>query len=473
MSYTDFTRNVRRRYGPQIEFARRAVGTAQELGSLFRSGGSLTEPMRKVSIRKNVTVRGEPGRYTGKFKARRRPPRPSQYATIGTRGEDEKYGTTNDDNVAYIGVRSYKTNADPGSISMQAAAALLKYIFKKEANIDIVSWHDYPYAQFTSTLSVEGQGQYPFNIRFYPAYYDSSGNATIPDVEQNLSTPAMGYYTLVADQDTTFLSLVTDVHTNVFQSAYFNGDNYKLFGYCLVNKDMISNVVSASMVSVSSIRRLDDIRIKAYSTVHLTVQNITTADGSTGDPNSTDRVDSNPIEGKILKFGTICPVPVESARRSMSGTTEDVIVIGNANDIMDENGDGIIYPELVAVSGQENYGFTQIPYADHFKFVKRESRVLLHPGELKRTVLKFKYNGLLADFLYGVCRKSASTIDRLGRKERLGTCILLAMEKVMSTGTSALTLNFEANFFAGAVIKRGKKLITLPYTAGATAASSD
>jgi len=131
----------------------------------------------------------------------------------------------------------------------------------------------------------------------------------------------------VGDSNTAELSYIKFWAYNLFETGYSAG---------------ASNDISTTVLKYHGV--IDQMFIKAYSSVKMTIQNITEADdGTSGEPLDKHRVDANPLYGKMYRFSDSLPKIRGHSYRVLVGAGEFT-----ANEYLlarDQNRDGIIFPQ--------------------------------------------------------------------------------------------------------------------------------
>jgi len=186
--------------------------------------------------------------------------------------------------------------------------------------------------------------------------------------------------------------------------------------------------------------------LTAYSVVRMHIQNVTPADDG---GLSTDRVDVNPIKGKLMRFKD--PTPVIKDHRGIDDTATINYGYVLQNDI---NGDGIIWPNPATPPGGP---WTQLPTADMFRNCSGMANISLEPGSIKDYSLTFKFSGTIQALMKGfnnsqwqfsssapISRTIPSTVNK-----QFGQSFMFALEKRMPTGNAAVSVNFHYELYVG------------------------
>lgn len=446
---------------------------ADPFSRLAKRRRPMDEPPRKPS---------GPGHYTGKFKFPNKRPKTNKsiYATRGARGKTElnATGVTHND-VSYMGFNSIiKKHDDQASITLNVALAIVRKMFKDAFDIDIESprqsWSSLGFGQVGDTgMSL------PYELHFYLRQTRHAADASTQpyasiQTEEIVSPATIAASTYQFTSTTlTVNALAQHIAQYVLTSRNFGAcgeivdDNVRvkreLYGYQFRYADAFGQTNPA--VRFMGIKRLDKfiVKVKSYTTVY--VQNVTQSDSAS---NSTDVIDTNPINGRIYYFKHPNPVV-----RTYFGQNQIGTGTGNRSYKLmhDLNGDGCIYPS--STNGVPQLDWAQLPTPDMFENLKSYSTVSLEPGEIKRIDFKFTFDGYINNFIQGMklidpngitvgttATKYQHEIDSLSKA--MGTCILFAWEKRLSTGTNQPSLNYQRNTFTEAVVKKVSKATMLP-----------
>jgi len=398
------------------------------------------------------------GNYTGSYKGPlpkpKRPAKPGKYAMSGARAEVEKHGIQSLDHVVYLGAQSAPAFCMGGIVGQALIRKLMAIHYKVE--------YAHPASQLVPNVFAVSPYQHsPYNLKFIY-------KRTPP----NLSTPT---YAVGATFDFsvtgTLLTFGTWFATNVFNADVFGAADTEqqftneLYAYQFSNVDYTA--AAAGTVVAGPILPLERQYLTVYSTVRMHIQNITAADGTGSDTLQADRIDNNPIKGKLFRFSG--PLPKLSDYRGIASTLQITPVPEeNAYQLQqDTTPDGIIYPS-VALTGV----WAQVPNASQFSNCKGELAVNLAPGAMRDYTITFKYSGTLQRLMRGFSSKDALGRPRPNGVHQFGESFLFALEKRMPTGlTPAVTLNFHYEQYYGACLgARGRLPMARQADAGSVAA---
>lgn len=417
----------------------------------------------------------------------------SKFAKYGSHGQDETFGTIDKSEMVYIGLTSAKctaggtetsgTSSWSGSIIYHVAAALLRNILRKEFKEDICR-HD----QLITGKSA--YGNFP-NIHFI--WKEDALGTVIPTfgtVMVKLGATCTAPAGTLQQNQRMFGDVAREIAQNVISAADFGGVvtaegfTRSVYGYYITSADAnVSNV----QVETSNIRRLDNQYLVAYSTAEIALQNVTVADATadTSGVRLDNRIDSNPLDCAVFKFKTPYPkvrldgfsnYPVgvfpSNAQpvQGPAGTNADSVLVPDNSYILqyDTNADGVIVP-----SGTLSRDWRQLPLPDKFYGCIAHTRFKLHPGQIRKGLIKFKFEGSLNNLIKGFRVIAEGDSTRYNSKDSFGTSLLFAMEKVMSTGTdTSVTVNYQVSYWSGAYMKRQKGEVMQSYNHTGTYAPS-
>lgn len=405
----------------QLNWKPRRGNKRQKLSSMPRSRGRSGSSMRSAST--VASYYGDAlglgnGHYRGRLPKPRKAARPSKYDKYGYSAEVERFGSQSLAEVAYIGCTSV-CHAD---ILGVVGVAFIRSLMKRHYQFEYTSSK-----QLVNYLDLQGFG--PSRIEFY---YEE---VTAADVEPTI---AVGWSYNLGSK--TLDQFALDFATNVLQSNTFGantgGSNYpirRLHGYMFWQRDFIGTPTNDSAPTVergSTLHCLRNQYLTVYSATTFGIQNITPADdGAATDRMLGNRIDSNPIKGKLYRFSDNLP-KLQQRRGAFGSVTTD-----NSYKLqLDVNGDGIIKPST-AITGD----WQQVPTAAMFANCVGELSVRLEPGDIKDYQLMFKFNGTLQKFIDGMAPDTYPL-----QKDGFGTSCLFCLEKRMPTGFSAnVSVNFQ------------------------------
>lgn len=399
------------------------------------------------------------GSYQGKFRRVVAAPPPGKFAKYGWRSHYESFGQRSYDEVAYLGVQSFNRR----QLGIALGAALWRRILKRYSKLEISDPREALGMLHITANNLTAQfDPLPKRVVWIDRYR-ATGTA-LWTIAQNAWEQNLG-------KTSTLLSLAEDWCDNVFMSANFGaggGLNAELYGYRVDTKDLLDTAY-ADLTRYGPMERVYDLNVKLYSLVSVTVQNVTVADDIAGDNRDADRIDRNPIVGRILRFNELTPV-LNHMRGAFQGANTTYNEGGATRLTLDANGDGLIIPENV-MSGK----WTQLPKPDQFLNCTGVANVALEPGAMKKMVLKFKYNGTLSRLMTGMTDHEITSPYRVAgvRRNQLGTCQLIAFEKRMSTGAAQVTLNFQVDRHYGCVLGRNRPVTLDTYNEQGVAAATD
>lgn len=484
----------RDKYGLKLLSRRRHVESSNTITRSKRS--------QIVSMKRR---RGMDTRYTGKFPfpnkraykdKRRAPPN-------GSTGEIEgNIDALTAANTAYIGFSSFLRSGFSSSTNrtffanpvFHMCVALLRKYFKREYNADIESidqtWRDLNiFKIYDAATGADGEYPTPMTIAlWYKVTPHTLGDNTTPVPPV---APYIDYIRPAGDNynGAVTLSLGTTILTTAYNMARQLLDNYQ-YG-AKPNSGAVHNVNDATyefygmsvldysdesgatvpttndnrMKMHKAIFRVDKMKIKIRTKNTIYIQNQTTSDANSL---STDVVDTNPVKGRIFLFKHIAPIVRYIQSR------DSTLVRDEYKLMHDVNGDGVIYPDA-DVGGDtsttyNNQAWGQIPSTDMFTNCKSFSNISLQPGEIKRFDFGFSYNGYINRFLQGLDlsglgvsqAQNSYAIARTGSDRSLGTSVLFAFDKRLSTGSNGVELAVQRTAQCWVQLGKTKKVSFYP-----------
>jgi len=404
-----------------------------------RSGGSSRSGSR-VPVGGYLSLRRRPtgdGHYKGRLPKPKAQARPGRIALNGHRIELERYGTAAHSNVCYLGAQV----APAAIIGKSVGVAFLRMAMKRHWQIEYSSTGQLLRPAGTGTGSGvdpanSSPDYFPYSIRFWRKTTPRSGPPTYDQ-------PATYVFTAG-----TVASFGEWFCTNVFMSDQFGGavanDQYELHGYQFVQIDSGGGTTPSRFVN-TALCPLEGQYLTAYSVVRMHIQNVTPADDLSL---STDRVDVNPIKGKLMRFKD--PTPVIKDDRGLDGTGSVDYGYLLQQDI---NGDGIIWPNPAT---PPQGPWTQLPSADMFRNCSGMANISLEPGAMKDYSLNFKFSGTIQSLIKGFNTSyqnpllpAVSVPTPSTTNKQFGQSFMFALEKRMPTGSSAVSVNFHYELYVG------------------------
>jgi len=399
-----------------------------------RSGGS-SGGSRPAAIRGPRRSTGD-GHYKGRLPKPKRQARPGRVALNGHRLELERYGTAAHANVCYLGAQT----APASAIGKSVGVAFLRMVMKRHYHIEYSSTDQTLRPAFSGTGSgltaADASGFFfPAAIKFWRKVVSDSLPPVV-NVGNTYTFPGTGTVASFADW---FVQ-------NIFLSPDFGGfagvssvDTTELYAYQFVQND-------ADRLINQPVMPLEGQYLTAYSVVRMHIQNVTPADDLSL---STDRVDVNPIKGKLMRFKDPTPVIKDDRGIDDSGSTNYGYLLQQ-----DINGDGIIWPNPAT---PPTGPWTQLPTADMFRNCAGMANISLEPGAIKDYSLTFKFSGTIQALMKGfnTTRWLPSATAPLSRtipsttNKQFGQSFAFALEKRMPTGNSAVSVNFHYELYVG------------------------
>jgi len=354
----------------------------------------------------------------------------------GHRLELERYGTAAHANVCYLGAQV----APAASIGKSVGVAFLRMVMKRHFHIEYSSPNQgIRAASSGANTGVDSANAYtdyfPIAIKFWRKTTPRVGAPTY-DVPKTYVFPV----------GATVVAFAEWFCTNIFMGNDFGGslatDQFELHGYQFVHAD----AGGAVFIHLNqAVMPLEGQYLTAYSVVRMHIQNVTPADDASL---STDRVDVNPIKGKLMRFKDPTPVIKDDRGLDGSGSVDFGYKLQQ-----DTNGDGIIWPNPAT---PPQGPWTQLPTADMFRNLSGMANISLEPGAIKDYSLNFKFSGTIQALIRGfntsyqhsafapVSVPTPSTVNK-----QFGQSFMFALEKRMPTGPTSVSVNFHYELYVG------------------------
>lgn len=419
------------------------------------SSGAVSTP---YVLRRGPRAQTGSGHYHGRLPRPAKTSRPGRVALFGHRAEAERYGTVDHPLVAYLGAQV----APAGNIGTSVGISFLRMVMKRHYQIEYSDPQQAirPYGSGTSdgtSITNATNDYFPLGIKFWRKRTFGGASASLAP---EYSAPVEYEFPAVGSSDATPAAFGRWFNQNVFMNILFQdegtsptptADRGELHAYQFVHGD---GAIDSALRRVNqAIMPLDGQYLTAYSVVRMHIQNVTPADG--GDL-STDRVDVNPLKGKLFRFRG--PTPMVRDDRGIDGTV--------ANDLgwklqNDTNGDGLIWPNIPLPGIPPVYQgpWVQTPTSDMFKNCVGCVSIQLDPGSIKDYSLNFKFSGTLQALMRGFDHSTFQSVPLPGAKHQFGQSFMFALEKRVQTGlSSSVKLNFQYETYYGSCF--GKRRLT-------------
>nr|UOF77886.1 putative capsid protein [Cressdnaviricota sp.] len=381
------------------------------------------QPDRRRRRRRLVTRPGANSSYVGGFKKPRRVSKPSPYLTRGLTAKYDATWNASSDFSAWFGASTIQ----PSNMFNMAWSAFLRYYLSAMYKVEVRKDSDLPFTVGANGIT------YLFRIQ------GGGLQTTGKDVSGTLALPA----------NPSFLSIC-----NAVAGAWLYQLSLQSFPLSVQLKDFELKTASdvGDLTDMRCKMSVDNLYIKAFSTLTCIVQNVTTSDGGSL---STDIADTNPLRGSIYFMST--PYPILKQTELFDDT-----VRANWSNINRVNGtggtlqrpDGVIWP-YNGVGGASITNLTkavefQRPVNPaYFDTCTGVSNLELDPGKIKLIKRKFKFDGRFDRILTELYRVLLCEVS----KDTIGTSIMFCLTKRLHTGLAPVAYNCETKWDYGAYVK--------------------
>lgn len=388
---------------------------------------------RRRSVRRRRTrgVRSKksPGPYTGTFAKgvkKNKNNNEAYYLSKGTHRTFETFGTVADPNSVMI----IHSTAYLNEIGFAIRDAMVRTLMDK-AGFRITN----NFVEIAATDPVAGANA-PENsngLRFvYTRKNALSGEYTnaIYDVPDNFNFDALTFsLTMISDH---IISYIRDTADD---------EPYKLAVY---KRDVLDPTDYKWNLAAEMF--LEDSYVDIFTQSTLVVQNRTQAAFAGAGVLDTDRVDTQPITGWIYDFKNGDP---------------RVRHMGNANNVLAARNNYLFgfIPDTGChlIKGSQYVGANEPFDPKYFANVASATRVLLQPGEMKKTYFTWTVKGKMVNTLKKLKVKQWE-VANLHASGCFGKSQMIMFEELMRTaGTNKITLGYEREFRTGCVVKLVKK----------------
>lgn len=350
--------------------------------------------------------------YAGRMKKPKRY-KPNLESTTKSKGYHvtlETYGKLEDPHAGYI------THSTLSIVHFSRAivGALLRKLFAKAGIMVTSSKEILPLTSFSSSTGFRIDCQ----LR-RPSDGSTTNLATyIIGTPLNLETVISGYTALI-DQIESYMS-----NTSEFQPQY-------LALYQSNNGDVEHRIASRIEMQTE--------HITLYGSSSLKVQNRTKGDLAAAGVEDSERVDNQPLKGMLYSFKNATPMMKQPSYLKIN--------------TIDELGLSLIR------SAELDQDFQNMPDPRLWKNCDKKSYQILQPGQIKKTVVSHKYSGNFIQVLNRI-RVIGSLANQVHGGQ--GRCqIIMLEEKLRTSGTNPVTLQYEREFKTGCFFKSTRTPVLL------------
>lgn len=421
---------------PQLPTPSRTPAAKKRKAKTSKSKSSKSKKVKVAKKSKPYKPRGvSEGRASGSMGKKVKTQNFNQFHKLGYVTQSEKYGSVADANCVYIYHSTYEVDAIVRSI----IASLYRKLFKI-AGVEVVNELDE--LKFQSLDSSDVRIQYTdaniVNGTLANYVFDIGNNVTFKSLIDN---------TCVYSTGTIFQKLVD----TMFNATLGDGNDGRIPYYLMfqVKDTVVLNNEQSFVWRNHAVLNLQNERVVLMSKSALTVQNRTKGSNAAAADYDDQRVDNQPLKGKLYEFCNgdprlkqqqmhiqpTMPVPDGYEYTVSSGSTRAVRAFGGTtigtNSLMREP-----------------------PPSKIWKNVKKCSQVLLQPGDIKRSVISVNYDLTLPDLLtkFRVVSSGSATYGT-GMYTQLKShkSQILALEEVLRTpGDNPINCTYEVEITVGA-----------------------
>lgn len=391
------------------------------------------------------------GVYGGKLMRPRKPKKTTVYQSRGVHREFEIHGKVSLKDCAYLTVASYSAKELVTDIAM----GLMRYMMKKHYGISYRSENEFvvPQVYRRPGSATVNAGAFPVqDVVFVLHERTTAGNTT----ETLVTYPFNSTDTLKQFGDW--------FHTNVWLdqikkhpiTASVGDLKQDLVAYYFNEQDatvQVSNGDLTPMLRITKYTPCGDLKMKVYSYRKVFIQNVTPADNTTLTDNlQMTRVDTNPLNGMVLRFDA--PVPefknptYAGGAGTVGGTLQGTTYEYNA--LLALNDHGVYLP-----NAHPTNDWKAIPDPKMFKKCSGVQPFKIMPGVIRDFDLKFNYYGNINVLMRGIAYQGGTWYEQ----DCFGTCAVLAAEKMIRTGASNVEFNYHVDSWHGCTIVGKSKVV--------------
>lgn len=364
--------------------------------------------------------------YAGPFNKPRRAKtsKIAKYLSQGSMEYKEVYGDVNDPDAVYLTFSTFDKSMIRDSIQTTIYKKLLK---KAGINMDAYN-QEIPASGFNDSAG--------FVIR---AVYKSSTGALQTVAHITVNNETMNYWIAIDAIKFTawFISTVEGTNTSPFTGADWQLERVAIYALVTDTNGGIINTANYCLAELNVMQEV--LQIESMATI--AIQNRTkSAVAGTGD-SETDRVDSQPLQGKLYEFSGGVPKERQKGYSKLNAVTL-------------ANGVGLNRAGQLNIAG-DDLAYHEPPPAKHFSNITKCSNQLLQPGTIKKHYISWYARGFLNNLVMkwrAIINTSAVPSNQVAAP---GKCCMFAFEELLNSGsTNKITVNYEVDR------KVGSKLIT-------------
>lgn len=359
------------------------------------------------------------GKYVGRFRSPKKGGKTSIAKKLGAVLSVEQYGKINDPDLVVMG----HTTHPMYSLCLAIAYAILRKTFKKAFNFD------------GNDINQE-----------IPAYnYNDSSSIRLVFVWKDEATGTITAPTLNVLNDKSIKDLATTAMTgdstdSLVEQIFGKIDNETTWHTRCLERVLVRKMLGSETGTVTDINMLNEVlKISVSSSVK--IQNRTLAADAGAGVADTDRVDSQPLKGRVLKFKGLPKLKNQHVAASLFSQR-----------LAQTEGEG----SMLLVRGAELPGGHLEPKTKQdWTNCYAQANVSLQPGEIKSNKIFSKRAAYFNNFFKSYQQVSGNTQTKITSIP--GFCSMFFFEEVMNTGSSnKISLSYEQQLYISAYLVTGR-----------------
>lgn len=350
------------------------------------------------------------GRYSGKFRKPKKTKKMSMAKKLGVVLSQEIYGKVDDPDMVVVGQHTFPK----GQIAKALAYSILRKAIKKAIGFDATDIEqEIPFTDYNDAQKGRVKFVYkdPTDGTIKTASFDVVNNDTISSCA---SKACSGDFTV------NFITQLENLMTEGTTESIYD-----------LQRVIVSNITASTAIVLCDLNMLNEV-VKVSVGTNIKMQNRTLA--SSAADASTDRVDTQPIKGRLLQFKGV-PQPLNMHEKS-----------GLYNGVMNAG-------SVVLIRGAELDGGSEPRVKQDFSNCYRSSSISLQPGEIKSTKIGQKHAAYFNNLMKYIRHRGNNSLYTSHK----GYCQLAFFEEVLNSGSSnKITINYEQQLYISSYLITGK-----------------
>lgn len=228
-----------------------------------------------------------------------------------------------------------------------------------------------------------------------------------------------------------------------------NTGNYDPYEFVLYSPEENSGTTHWRLAASMNLQQE---KAEIYCMSTMVLQNRTKGANSAAGEFDAERVDNQPLRGYLYEF--------KGGDPRLKGVVGAVSVGTRDNALNRIRADGLVFAKPPGF-GSLPQEYEEPPVPGKFSNCLKASKIVLQPGQMKKTVVTHKYSGFLLNLFQKLRNKYFATISSTGYSSGApGKCQLFGLEEFIRTdSTNLITCQWEKELRIGCVLKTKKKKV--------------